>query len=94
MSIRLINLALELELPPVPKLVLLVLADNANDKGFCWPSIRNIARRASVSERTVQRTIFQLALSKLIRVEARHRKNGSQASNAYYVLLEQEGGAE
>jgi hypothetical protein len=34
-----------LELPPVAKSVLVSLADNANDSGYCWPSIETICQR-------------------------------------------------
>lgn len=39
------------------KLVLLSLADNANDSGVCWPSIQNIACRCSLDERSIYRAI-------------------------------------
>jgi len=42
------------------KLVLLALADNANDAGVCWPAIPSIARRCSLDERTVYRAIATL----------------------------------
>jgi len=32
---------------PATKLVLIYLADSANDKGKCWPSISTIAKVAS-----------------------------------------------
>lgn len=34
-----------LQMPPVPKSVLISLADNANDQGHCWPSIETICAR-------------------------------------------------
>jgi hypothetical protein len=34
-----------LQLPPVAKSVLVSLADNANDSGYCWPSIETITER-------------------------------------------------
>ncbi len=42
------------------KLVLLALADNANDAGVCWPSIARIALKSSLSERGVQASIARL----------------------------------
>lgn len=42
------------------KLVLLALADNANDAGICWPSIPKIAERCSLDVRTVYRAIATL----------------------------------
>lgn len=34
-----------LQIPPVAKAVLISLADNANDAGYCWPSIDTICDR-------------------------------------------------
>ena len=34
-----------LQMPPVPKGVLISLADNANDQGVCWPSLATISER-------------------------------------------------
>ena len=48
-------------LPPVEKLVLLALADWANDDGACWPSIKKLVEKTDASERTVQRAISSLA---------------------------------
>lgn len=42
------------------KLVLLALADNANDEGECYPSLTNIARRCEISKRTAIRSIQSL----------------------------------
>lgn len=85
------NLVLELPLRPVPKLVLVTLADNADDYGRCWPSIPNISRRASVSERTVQRVIAWLASEKIIAVNRRFRRDGSQSSNEFIIFPNSEG---
>lgn len=38
----------------VEKLVLLALADNASDEGFCWPSIATLCRKTDLAERTLQ----------------------------------------
>lgn len=56
----------ELQLLPTDKLVLLALADCANDDGHCWPSIATIARKSGVSERSVQRAIRKAEEAKLI----------------------------
>lgn len=39
------------------KAVLISLADNANDEGFCWPSVPKIAMRTCLSVRAVQGSI-------------------------------------
>jgi len=42
------------------RLVLLALADRADDCGLCWPSIGDIARRAQLSRRQTQRAVARL----------------------------------
>lgn len=60
MSIKLMTAVWGINLPDSEKLVLLALADNANDEGVCWPSIATIAEKCSKSERTIQRAISTL----------------------------------
>lgn len=51
----------ELDLPPGEKLVLLALADQANDAGtHCFPSVGTIAKRSGQNERTVRRALRSL----------------------------------
>lgn len=50
----------ELPLTPAEKLVLLALADCANDEGEAWPSIATLCRKTNAAERTVQRSIRAL----------------------------------
>jgi len=80
--------ALRQDLGPVPKFVLVVLADAANDQNVCWPRISTIAKRAGVSPRTVQRAIKYLVQRKLVTVEQRYRDDGSNSSNLYRLTLE------
>lgn len=47
-------------LQPVEKLVLLALADWANDDGVCWPSIKKLVEKTDASERTIQRAVSAL----------------------------------
>lgn len=60
MSIRVMAEVWDLPLSSTEKLVLLALADCANDEGDCWPSIATLGRKASVGERSVQRSIQAL----------------------------------
>jgi hypothetical protein len=46
-----------LPLAPPPKLVLVALADEADDRGFCLPNKRRIAERCNITERSVRRMI-------------------------------------
>lgn len=57
---------------PTRKLVLLKLADNANDKGECFPSYQHIADHCEVSRRSVISHID--ALIKMGLVEKNHAK--------------------
>lgn len=77
--------AFDLELPPTPKLVLLVLADHADDLGFCFPGAATIARRASVSERTLSRVLAQLEEQGYIARSRRHLANGNRTSDGYLL---------
>lgn len=49
-----------LALPDSQKIVLLALADCANDEGHCWPSMATLAKKCSKGERTVQGVIKDL----------------------------------
>lgn len=57
MSIALMTAIWEMDFTPVDKLVLLALADWANEDGKCWPSISKIASKTGCGERTVQRAL-------------------------------------
>lgn len=54
------SLVWELELPDSEKLVLLALADCANDEGHCWPGMATLTKKCSKSDRTVQLAIKML----------------------------------
>lgn len=61
MSIRVMSLIWECDLPTSEKMVLLVISDHADDYGKnAWPSIRTIARKSSMSERQAQRYVKSL----------------------------------
>lgn len=69
-----------LQLPDSQKIVLLALADTANDEGHCWPSMLTLARKCSKSQRTVQGVIKTL-------VEAGHVTRRERAGHGceYWV---------
>lgn len=45
---------------PLERLVLLALADNANDEGHCWPTLPTIVAKTAASRATVVRKISAL----------------------------------
>jgi len=55
MSMELMVKAMKLKVGnPLRKLVLLKLADNANDQGECWPSYQHIADQCEIGRSTVK----------------------------------------
>lgn len=63
-------------------LTLLALADNANDDGYCWPGLDNIAKKTRVSRNTVIRCIK--TLEETAELFALHsRRHG----NKYLILV-------
>ena len=68
MSIKLMTAVWDREdLSSTQKLVLLSLADWANDEGLCWPSINRLAIKTSMAGRSVQRIIRDLESMGFIR---------------------------
>lgn len=57
------------------KLVLLALADNANDEGQCYPSLTNIASRCEMHRATVMRSIQSLETAGHVRRTVRMGRN-------------------
>jgi hypothetical protein len=81
------NWAWQQALKPVPKLVLMALADAADDEGICWPSVATLASKVGVSTRTVRRVMQELICGKLLTAEQRYRSDGSCSSNRYRLSL-------
>jgi len=70
MSIKLMSAVWERDdLTSTQKLVLLALADWANDEGLCWPSVDRVALKASLTSRGVQKTIRALEEMQFLRKE-------------------------
>lgn len=66
-------------------LVLLALADYANDEGVCWPSLPRLAQRARLSVRQTQRVIQKLADGG--QIEVLSKGDGRGHSTLYRVLV-------
>lgn len=73
---------------PGRKLVLLKLADNANDEGICWPSIARIAHETELSRDSVKRHIAALEADGFVAVR-RRRKDGVNLPSIYELQIEQ-----
>ena len=75
-------------LPPTPKLVLMALADIADDQGVCWPSHKTLAFKCTLTDRTIRRMVLVLQTKRLLYVQQRVRKDGSRASNSYRLAID------
>lgn len=87
MSMMLMVKAFGLKVGSAPrKLVLLKLADNANDKGECWPSYQHIADQCEISKRSAMNHIDALCKAGYVRKQHREGPKGN-SSNMYYLVL-------
>ncbi|HBZ8175227.1 helix-turn-helix domain-containing protein [Klebsiella pneumoniae] len=75
---------------PIRKLVLIKLADNANDSGECWPSYKYIADHCECSKSAVRDHIDALiSMGLLVKENRPGVKNGKgNASNLYCMNLD------
>lgn len=88
MSMELMTKAFKIKVGnPLRKLILIKLADNASDKGECWPSFQHIADQCEISRRSVINHIDALCDCGLLKKELRLGVKGN-ASNLYYLTLD------
>ena len=87
MSIKVMSWVWEQDLPPLDKIVLMAIADHADDDGYAWPGMKRIAEKCSMEKRTVQRHVEKLQEQQLLKVESRQRNDGSSSSNGYTVVM-------
>ena len=70
------------------KIVLLKLADNANDDGVCWPGMDYLCRHTELSRSSLIRALKSLEEKGFIQVQRRKTDNGKQnLSNLYKLTL-------
>ncbi|MEZ8367750.1 helix-turn-helix domain-containing protein [Vibrio cyclitrophicus] len=72
---------------PISKLVLLKLADNADARGVCFPSLNYLAQYCEVSVRTVKRHVNELEKQGFVKRIKRFDDSGRQRSNLYQLRL-------
>jgi len=73
----------ELGLRPLEKLLLAVLADKIDNKGYCYPSIKKLCRITGMSKNSIHASIKRLWSACLIEVEVT-----PGTMNKYYVMEE------
>jgi len=72
-----------LQMPPSPKAVLISLADNANDHGYCWPSITTICERTCLGKTAVIEAIKWLEQAGYLIAE-----KGAGRNNRYTITVD------
>ncbi|MBH3318130.1 helix-turn-helix domain-containing protein [Serratia ureilytica] len=90
MSMNLMAQAMSIKVGnPLRKLVLIKIADNANDKGECWPSYQHVADHCECSKSAVRAHIEALIKMGLLTKENRLGVNNGKGntSNLYYLTL-------
>jgi helix-turn-helix protein len=75
MSLQAMIWALDQYAPPIPKLVLIGMANYAGVENTCWPAARTLCKPASACERSVRAAIADLEHNGLIAVERRAPKS-------------------
>mgnify|MGYP003675422066 FL=1 len=88
MSVRAMAWAWRQQLSGPEKLVLMAIADHADDDGICWPGNAHIGRKCSLSQRSVQRHIKNLIDNGYMVAYRRFRPTGGQTSNRYALNVE------
>ena len=90
MSMNLMAQAMSIKVGnPLRKLVLIKMADNANDEGECWPSYQHIADHCECSKSAVKAHITALIKMGLLSKENRLGVNNGKGntSNIYQLTL-------
>lgn len=80
MSTRIMSICWPLQMSPSQKAVLISLADQANDEGHCWPSLKTMSERTCLSERAVRNAIRWLEQSGYL------KSCGRSGTSNYYIL--------
>ena len=81
MSYHLAAWAMDVDVPPREKLLLILIASHANDEGECFPSQTTLAYRSGLSRRTVLRSLAELEERGVITRRQRRRPDGSRSSD-------------
>ncbi len=87
MSARAVNWAWTQQLEPLPKFVLVALADRSDDEGVCWPSVRWLTRKTAIPERSVRQYVRIIREKGLVITRTRKRDDGGQTSNEFRLAI-------
>lgn len=88
MSVQAITAAFAYEAPSSnAKLVLLALANYADEDGICYPSVKRLVAMTGLSERAVRYALQALVDGGAIDREQRRRENGTRTSDEYRLHI-------
>lgn len=76
-------LAIEDGITAHEKLVLIALADMADDDGICWPAMKKVAKKSLCSKRTAQRAIGRFEDMQILSKTERPKEQKRNDSNLY-----------
>lgn len=71
---------------PSTKLVLLALADNSNDSGYCFPGVKHLMEKCELGKRQILRHLDKLESDKLIKRESGGLGKGDRSE--FWINLE------
>ena len=72
---------------PTAKLVLIMIANYADENFSSYPSYKKLSELCGCDERTIQRAIKSLVADGMVEVMARYNDDGKQTSNTYTLKL-------
>ena len=78
-------LAIEDGITAHEKLVLIALADMADDDGICWPAMKKVAKKSLCSKRTAQRAIGRFEDMQILSKTERPKEQKRNDSNLYQL---------
>lgn len=92
MSVEALSWAFQQEVTPAAKkLVLIALANRADEEGYCYPGYKKLASQCSMARSTVILHVKALEKEGFIEISSQQRENGSDTSNLYRLGLNRVG---
>jgi len=89
MSIEYLNQAIKLQgLTPSKKLILVILANYADERGSCYPSYQHIGQLAGIKDvKHIRNIIKEFESLGYLKIQARYKEDGGNTSNRYHLTL-------
>lgn len=88
MSIAVMSKVWSMPLDGIKKLVLLALADFANDEGLCWPSYQRLSEKCSISRRHAMRIMTFFIDKELVSKKELAPTSRFKRSNLYQINIQ------